>query len=262
MEFKDQLGRIIKLSAGAPHRIVSLVPSQTELLSDLGVEDRILGITKFCIHPKHLRQNTVVVGGTKNPNINRIKSLEPDLILCNKEENTLEIVSALKETAPIHVSDIVSMVDVFNLIDTYGRMLGCETRATSLISEIDKERTNFNSRFVKDQRLKVVYIIWKDPWMVAGGDTFINTMLEEAGFINLFNDVKRYPQVSIDDPMLQKADLIFLSSEPYPFKLSHVIQLQKNFLNSRVKRVNGEYFSWYGSRIKKAYNYFETLLSQ
>ncbi len=118
---KDQLGREVILE-GVPKRIISLVPSQTELLCYLGLEASIVGITKFCVHPENLRKEKKIVGGTKNVHFDRIRDLSPDIILCNKEENTLEMVLELEKIAPVHISNVISLEDTYQLISQYGEI--------------------------------------------------------------------------------------------------------------------------------------------
>ena len=258
MTYKDQLNRNLQLKK-IPKRIVSLVPSQTELLVDLGLETSIVGVTKFCIHPKHLRLSKAVVGGTKQINIEKIKALRPDIILCNKEENTKAIIESLDDIAPIHISDIYNLGDCFELIKMYGEIFQVESKASGIISNIQKERELFQNNIKTIPQRKVAYFIWKNPWMVAASDTFIDVMINEAGFQNLFKDEERYPEIDINNSKLKDTDIIFLSSEPFPFKEKHILELKSQFPKKTIKIVDGELFSWYGSRLQKSYGYFETL---
>ncbi|MGB1230844.1 MAG: ABC transporter substrate-binding protein [Winogradskyella sp.] len=255
---KDQLKRSIQLKK-IPKRIVSLVPSQTELLVDLGLEASIVGVTKFCVHPKHLRLSKVVVGGTKQVNIQKIKALQPDVILCNKEENTKAIIESLEAVSPIHISDINNLEDCFELIKMYGAIFNVETKASSLILNIQNKRDAFQLQIKDRKRLKVAYFIWKNPWMVAASNTFIDVMLNDAGFKNVYTKETRYPEINLDAIKLKEVDVLFLSSEPFPFKTADVLELKKQFPNTLIKIVDGELFSWYGSRLQKSYSYFETL---
>lgn len=255
---KDQLQRTIVLKQ-TPKRIISLVPSQTELLVDLGMETSIVGITKFCVHPKHLRKSKAVVGGTKQINIEKIKALQPDIILCNKEENTKEIIDGLESIAPIHISDIYNLDDCFELITMYGEIFQVERKASELIYKIQKERTSFRFQNKNEEHLKVAYFIWKNPWMVAASDNFIDVMIKEAGFTNVFEAEKRYPEIELNNSKLKEADLIFLSSEPFPFNEEHVLAFKTEFPDKLITIVDGELFSWYGSRTLRSYGYFKTL---
>jgi ABC-type Fe3+-hydroxamate transport system substrate-binding protein len=253
---KDQLKRKIQLQK-TPKRIISLVPSQTELLVDLGLSEFIVGITKFCIHPENLRKEKTVVGGTKNIKIKKIKALQPDIILCNKEENSLQIIESLEGIAPIHISAIYTLKDCYELIEMYGEIFSVSDKANQLIEAIENERKAFKKTKIAPK--KVAYFIWKNPWMVAASNTFIDVMLGEAGFINVFKDEKRYPEIALNNLKLNEADLIMLSSEPFPFKETHIEELRVQFLGKKITLVDGELFSWYGSRLFKSYHYFKQL---
>ncbi|WP_178987713.1 ABC transporter substrate-binding protein [Winogradskyella schleiferi] len=255
---KDQLNRKFQLEK-TPKRIISLVPSQTELLVDLGIEDLIVGVTKFCVHPKHLRLSKKVVGGTKQVNLQKIMDLNPDIILCNKEENTKEMIAELETIVPIHISDIYDLEDCFELIKMYGNIFHKEKRASELISNIRNAREAFQLQIKAKEELKVAYFIWKNPWMVAASINFIDAMISEAGFTNAFKVEERYPEIDLNNSKLKEADLIFLSSEPFPFKSEHILELKSKFPEKTVKIVDGELFSWYGSRLLKSYPYFKTL---
>ncbi len=241
-------------------KIISLVPSQTELLFDLGLENAIVGITKFCVHPNHLKQTKTIVGGTKNINIEKIKALHPDIILCNKEENTKEIVEQCRQVARTYVSDIFTIDDTIHLINYYGELLSCRTEAEKIIQRIDFNMNDFKV-FMKDKEvLKVAYFIWRNPWMVAANDTFINHLLSLNKFENIYKNKRRYPEIELEKIGSEdNPDLIFLSSEPYPFKEEHVFEIEQSIQHAKIIFVDGEYFSWYGSRLIKAFDYFKQL---
>ncbi len=258
MNFEDQIGRSLKIKY-TPKRIVSLVPSQTELLVDLGLKDQIVGITKFCMHPKNLRKDKVIVGGTKEVHYDKIRDLQPDIILCNKEENTQEMVHKLQEIAPVHVSDVREVRHSLELTLQYGNIFAKDSEAEDIICQIERKRSLFEKSTNHVKKYNVGYAIWNEPLMVAGSDTFIDALLKEVGFENAFgNHDGRYPQITIED--LKSLDYILLSSEPFPFVEKH-LELYKNYTNGEVVLVDGEFFSWYGSRLLKAYTYFEELLS-
>lgn len=259
MILKDQIQRKIQLDA-TPKRIISLVPSQTELLVDLGLEESIVGLTKFCIHPEHLRKRETIVGGTKQIHIDKIKALNPDIILCNKEENTKEIVKACEQICPVHVSDIFTIEDALELMQQYGQLFDVESKSEKLINYIQKEYQAFKNFVNKKPVLNVAYFIWKTPWMVAGKDTFINHLLEYNQFHNVFSDTSRYPEIDLKSLKEKSVDVVFLSSEPFPFKEVHIKELQEDIgQDILVKVVDGEMFSWYGSRLKYAFDYFKSL---
>ena len=256
MVYKDQINRTITLTQ-TPKRIVSLVPSQTELLVDLGLKDFLVGITKFCVHPNNIREEIQVVGGTKKVSFDKIKNLSPDIIICNKEENTFEMVEELQKIAPVWVSDIKTVDDSFDMIHQLGKVFNVSKKASDLVSEMISEKKDFED-FMKDKASKrVAYLIWKNPYMGVGNLTFIDAILELNKFENILkNKTSRYPEVIHEE--LKEADLILLSSEPYPFKIEDVNEIKKA-LQKEVLLVDGEYFSWYGSRLKDAFTYFKTL---
>lgn len=256
---KDQLNREVLVTRPLK-RIISLVPSQTELIVDLGLEDRLVGITKFCIHPLHIKNTKTIVGGTKNIKIDKIRELNPDIILCNKEENTREIVESCEKIAPTHVSDIYTIEDAKNLIVQYGQLFSCRTEAQRIIQKIDFKLHDFIQFVSKKETKKVAYFIWRNPWMVAGGNNFINYLLEINKFNNIYKNKPRYPEVELKKIRLEGApDLILLSSEPYPFKEEHAFEIGRFTHHAKTIFVDGEMFSWYGSRLLKAFDYFKQL---
>ena len=220
MKLQDQIGRILELDK-TPKRIVSLVPSLTELLVDLGLEDCIVGITKFCISPTHLRQTKAIVGGTKNINADKIKALNPDIILCNKEENSKEIVEICEEIAPTHVSDIFTIDDNIELINQYGVLFFREKEALEMNTEINFKLTDFKEFIKNKEAKKVVYFIWKDPWMAVGNTTFIDHLLQLNKFDNVYQHEERYPEVDLEK-MKQNVNLDFI------YYHQNLILLKKN----------------------------------
>jgi len=255
MDFYDQLNRKIQINK-TPQRIISLVPSLTELLIDLGLEKQLVGITKFCIYPKNLLKTKTIVGGTKQIHINKIKALKPDFILCNKEENTQEIVEQINQITSVYISDIYTIKDTLDLIKNLGVIFDVEKNAKKINSEIKHKKVDFYS-FIKSKSVKkVAYFIWANPFMVVGGNNFINEMLKLNKFKNVYEGEHRYPEINLNE--LKKTDYILLSSEPYPFKEKHKI-LFTNYTKAKIILVDGESFSWYGSRLIKAFDYFKKL---
>ena len=256
MQAKDQLGRILTFTS-TPQRIVSLVPSQTELFVDLGLIDSLVGVTKFCVHPADLRKQKTIVGGTKQVHYDRISELQPDVIIANKEENTSEMVKELESIAPVWISDIYSVQDSLDFVLSMGELFDKPEEANSIVQNTNDARYHFLEKIAGCEITKVAYLIWKKPFMAAGRNTFINALLQDNKFKNIITDPQsRYPEVSKEE--LKTADLILLSSEPYPFKEEDRQQLEDQ-LNKPVLLVDGEYFSWYGSRLAKAYDYFRRL---
>lgn len=253
MQIQDQLGRKIELK-NTPQRIISLVPSQTELLVDLGLEESISGITHFCVHPEFLKQIKTSVGGTKKVNLRKVKELRPDIILCNKEENTKEMVEELEKIAPVHVSEVASLEDAYNLMHQYGEIFGCKELASTMVSSIQKKAESLKELVTNSTPRKVAYFIWNDPLMVAGNGTFINELLKLNKFENVFLQ-DRYPETNLEELKEKNIDICLLSSEPFPFKEEHKAKFLE--IAKTVKIVDGEYFSWYGSRLLEAMDYFK-----
>ena len=247
----DQLGNTIVLKE-FPKRIISIVPSQTELLFDLGLDEKVVGITKFCIHPESWYRSKSRVGGTKSVSLEKVKALKPDLIIGNKEENFKENIEELRKIAPVWMSDIYNLEDALEMIKKIGDLTDTATKANPLIATVSN---NFQNLLSEELNLSCSYYIWKKPYMVAGKDTFIDTMLPYCGLKNGVT-LNRYPEL---DENLIKTDVILLSSEPFPFKEEDVKFMQEKFPHSFVKIVDGEIFSWYGSRLLLAPTYLREL---
>lgn len=261
---KDQMGFTHHFKQ-YPQRIVSLVPSQTELLIDLGLKDRLVGRTKFCIHPKQILASIPSVGGTKNFHLDRIKTINPDLIIGNKEENDQTLIEKLKLDYTVWMSDIENMTDALKMIVQVGEITGFQDKSNEIVGEIEKEISRINhisNKISKSQSPSCIYLIWKDPWIAVGHSTFIHNMLELCHFNNVASHLARYPEISMQEMQLLKPDYIFLSSEPYPFKEKNVVELQKIFHDSKIVLVDGEMFSWYGSRLMKSLPYFQELINE
>jgi ABC-type Fe3+-hydroxamate transport system substrate-binding protein len=256
--YTDQLGRTIELKQ-IPKRIVSLVPSQTELLFDLGLNEEVVGITKFCVHPEHWFKTKTRVGGTKQLHPEKIKELQPDLIIANKEENVREQIEELANHFPVWISDVNNLNDALEMIVSIGKLTNKSSQAKEMAVQINE---SFNQLQTPNSKLQTSYLIWKDPYMTIGGDTFINDMLQQSGFQNIFEDQKRYPEISIQQLQSANCQLLLLSSEPYPFKQKHIEELQPLLPNTKIVLVDGEMFSWYGSRLLKAPAYFQQLQNQ
>jgi ABC-type Fe3+-hydroxamate transport system substrate-binding protein len=245
------------LTPALPKRIISLVPSQTELLVDLGLEREIVGITKFCIRPAHLRKTKTIIGGTKKFNFTLINHLQPDLIIGNKEENYQQGIELLQEKYPVWISDIESLTDSLSMIKTVGELTGKAPQASELAARIE---TAFSGLPRQKATGRVAYFIWQNPYMVAASHTFIDYMLKVCGFNNVFAHLDRYPQISEEQLAAATPELIFLSSEPYPFRKKHLEQFREICPEAKVLLVDGEMFSWYGSRLLQAPAYFRELM--
>ena len=251
------LGRDVTV-AFPPTRIISLVPSQTELLYDLGLDEEVVGITKFCVHPQQWFRNKKRVGGTKTVHIDMVKDLQPDLIIANKEENTREQIEELSALFPTWVSNIQTVDEALVMMHEVGAITGKATQAETLIKEISE---GFAAIKKPPIAKRVAYFIWRKPWMCAGGDTFISNMIEKMGWINVLADLPRYPEITLEQLKDKQVDIVLLSSEPYPFKDAHIAEIKAMLPGTEVRLVDGEMMSWYGSRMKLAVSYVDELIS-
>ncbi len=259
----DQIGRLVTFP-DSPKRIISLVPSQTELLYDLGLTDEVVGQTLFCIHPIAMRDAKPLVGGTKNVKIDRVDALYPDLIIANKEENDKLQIEELMEKYPVWVSDIKTLDDAIHMVKQVGLLVNKPIEANAIATSINDSFNTFKSDNRNPIKGKsVLYLIWRKPWMCAGNDNFINEMISSMGLINSTTEkMGRYPELSTQEITELNPDFIFLSSEPYPFKEKHIDELQQICPQSKIILVEGELFSWYGSRLLNSVKYFNTLIAQ
>lgn len=255
LTFTDQMGREI-LVGYPPRRIISLVPSQTELLFDLGLDQQVVGITKFCIHPSERVSPVAKIGGTKKLNLQKIRELMPDLIIGNKEENDKDQIEELMKEFPVWMSDISILDDALEMISKIGALTGTDAKARLLNSRISE---GFKSLEPVKNKLSVAYFIWKNPYMLAGRDTYIDDILQRVGFNNI-SKASRYPQITEEELKGLHPDVIFLSSEPYPFKGVHVKEFQRICPDAVTMVVDGEMFSWYGSRLLLVRDYLEMLV--
>ena len=238
--------------------IVSLVPSQTELLYTLGMDEEVIGITKFCIHPDKWHREKTRIGGTKNIDIQKIHTLSPDLIIANKEENVKDQINQLAEEYDVYVSDVNNLDEALTMIEDIGWLVNRRGKASALgfqIRDKFKELKKSNS-----PKISAAYFIWKDPWMVSASNTFINEMMKYAGLENIFADLERYPVISLNDIKQRNPEMVLLSTEPYPFKEKHQAEMKEQFPGIKVEIVDGEMFSWYGSRLLKSVEYFYSFI--
>ena len=257
MVFKDQLNRTLSFSS-YPNRIISLVPSQTELLFHLGLDKEVVGVTKFCIYPSDWKTRKTIVGGTKNIKMDLIKELNPDLIIANKEENDENSLRKLMPIFPVWISDIKRLEDAFQMILSLGRITNSESTSFTWTEKI-KKQFKILSLLPKQPR-RVAYLIWNNPLMSVNKDTFIHSLLELNQWDNCFKDkLNRYPEITEEELVDSNPEMVFLSSEPFPFKDKHIDRFKQLLPESQVVLVNGEYFSWYGSRLVDSPAYFSSL---
>lgn len=253
----DQLQRQLQLSQ-PPQRIISTVPSQTELLYSLGLEQQVTGITKFCVHPPQWKKTKTIIGGTKNLHLDKIRALAPDLIIANKEENLEAEINELAKDFPVFVSDVTNLPTALDMIEKIGVLTNTTAKATALIQTITR---GFNKLENGKMNKRTAYLIWQEPYMTIGGDTFIHDMLQHCGCTNVFAHRQRYPETTIAELQSLQVELLLLSTEPYPFKQKHADALQALLPATTIALADGEFFSWYGSRLCHAPAYFTQLLA-
>ncbi|WHY78375.1 helical backbone metal receptor [Neobacillus sp. WH10] len=250
----DHLGRQVNIST-VPKRIISICPAITETLFALGLEKEIVGRTKYCIFPKEIVENVPIVGGTKEVNVETIRDLQADLILAEKEENTEEIVLALEKIAPVFVLEVQKIDDSYRLIETLGLLTNREQAANRLITSCKKSFDDLSCK----QNLNAAYVIWRKPYMVVGGTTYINDILNRLGFQNPFEKGElRYPSVTKEELADANLDVLLLASEPFPFQEKHIAEFQSFLPNTKILLVDGEMF-WYGAKMLIAGAYLEKL---
>ena len=241
-----------------PKRIISVVPSQTELLFYLGLDEEVIGITKFCIHPADKFKSVTKIGGTKQLDIEKIKALQPDLIIANKEENERNQIERLMKFFPVYVSDISDLPGALTMIERVGELVNREEAAKALNTAISSQ---FDALTFPQSNLRAAYFIWRKPYMAAGKGTFIDAMLQKCGLTNAF-ETERYPEIDAAALIKANPDVVLLSSEPYPFKEKHIAEFRAMLPSAIIKVVDGEMFSWYGSRLLLAPGYFEEVVKE
>lgn len=242
----DQLNRSHRF-ANVPRRIISLVPSITELLYDLGVGDALVGRTKFCVHPAGKLKKVTKIGGTKQLNIAQIHALRPDLIIANKEENDREQIETLSAEFPVWISDVPNFPAALEMILKVGRVLGTVEQAQRIV----QQQQQIMADLLPQRSRRAAYLIWRKPYMTVGNDTYIHDLLRRVGFENVFGEQTRYPQFTLAELRQREPEIILLSSEPFPFKEKHIAELRAVFPAIPIKLVDGEAFSWYGTRLLK-----------
>ncbi|WP_164219771.1 helical backbone metal receptor [Virgibacillus sp. YIM 98842] len=253
----DHLGREVEF-AYPPKRIISIVPGITDILYSLELENEIVGRTRYCIYPKEKVAQAKTIGGTKKVKFDQIRELNPALIIAEKEENTKEIVEQLEKEFPVYVCEIQTVDDTFKIIEDLGTITDRRVESEKLQSEIATAIQSLPSGHGK----KYAYIIWQNPYMAAGSDTYITSLLDKMGFTNAFADYDgRYPEVTEEDFRNADLDYIFLATEPFPFREKHIQQFSKLFPDVTVMSLDGEMF-WYGPRMIEAAPYFNRVLNK
>jgi ABC-type Fe3+-hydroxamate transport system substrate-binding protein len=262
--FTDALGREHAI-ASPPRRIVSLVPSVTETLFELGLADSVAGVTDFCVHPAATAEKPRV-GGTKNPTLEKIVALAPDLVLANKEENRRRDVERLEASGiPVFVTYARSVRQAVDEIDTLGHITGTSEVAARIVTAIE-ERWRAARQRRPETLPRVAALIWKHPYMAVGPDTFANDLIEQCCGQNAFGDrERRYPRIDEADLEAAQPDVVLLPTEPYEFDIRDAVELRSLDMpaarSARVHVVEGELLSWYGPRMGRALELFSGLFA-
>ncbi len=255
----DALGTVHPRARDA--RIVSLVPSLTELVCDLGLAPNLIGRTGFCIHPSDTVRAIAKVGGTKDVNIEKIRKLAPTHVLVNIDENEKPTVERLAEFVPhIVVTHPLAPRDNLDLARLLGGIFGVEQRADVWCDSFEREYAQLQA-MPKGRPARVLYCIWQDPWMAVSSDTYIARMLAEIGWSVPDLGTQRYPVFSWNAALVEGIDAVLLSTEPYRFTQDHADALERQ-IGKPVLLVDGEMLSWYGSRSVAGLAYLRGLAAQ
>jgi len=252
-------------ATGAPHvpasgtpRIVSLVPSITELLCDLGLAAALVGRTGFCIHPRETLRAVPKVGGTKDVDLEKVRALAPTHVILNVDENRQEAAQALRDFVPaLIVTHPLAPLDNLALYRLIGGIFRREREADELCRRFESAYAILQAAADAFPSERVLYLIWKDPWMTVSRDTYVSRMLALVKWETLpLNAADRYPEVALEDRALAGASTVLLSSEPYPFREAHLAQVRARLpLAEKVALIDGEMTAWYGSRAIAALAY-------
>lgn len=244
-------------------RIVSLVPSITELLFDLGLGSQVVGRTHYCVHPEPAISTVPSVGGTKKIVMERLKTLAPTHVIVNVDENPKDMAQAIAELGiAVVVTHPLGPDDNLALYRLIGRLFGREREAEILCLQLDRALRELRAAAKDWPARKVLYLIWRDPWMTVGENTYIARMLALAGWRNIVcSPDLRYPEITIDRTLLQSLDLVLFSSEPFPFRQTDIAAFDAAFPGARPARIliDGEMISWYGSRAIQGLGYLKAL---
>lgn len=245
-------------------RIVSLCPSLTELVFDLGAGHDLVGRTRFCVHPVDLVDGVEKVGGTKNPKVARIIELRPDLVLMNEEENRVEDAESLRSAGiAVHSSLPRNAADTAGMVRSIASAIRRPDRGEEIAREIEQRAARVSQGAEGQSPVSYAYLIWREPWMSLSDDTFVAGLLSLAGGRNVFGDAReRYPTIALDDLRVASPDIVLLSSEPFPFAERHAVELSAatGIARDRIALVDGELLSWHGSRTPRGIDYAERVI--
>jgi iron complex transport system substrate-binding protein len=245
-------------------RIVSLCPSLTELVFDLGRGDDLVGVTEWCVHPAGRVERVEKVGGTKNPRVERIVVLAPDLVLLNEEENRREDAEALAAAGVRCLSTFPrDCAGTAEMVRTIGAAIERPDAAERIAHDIERRSARVRSESAGLEPVRFTYLIWRKPWMAVNGDTFASSLLTQAGGENVFGPrAERYPEVSADELAHADPELVLLCTEPFPFQPRHADELARatGLPRERFVVADGEYLAWHGSRTPAGIDYAEALV--
>ena len=257
--FIDQTGHELWMDS-PPRRIVSLTPSITELLFDLGLSDEVVGVTRHCSYPEVKTRHKERVGEIKNPDLEKIRSLNPDLILGNKRENLKEVIADLRQDFPVWISDVNSIETACDMIRSIGDLVEKQPVAQWIAGKIEERFRSLASEQVNQKmRRRAVCLVWRKPLMAAGAGTFTNSLLEITGLINAFSTVADYPETTEAEIRTLDTQLILLPTSPFPFNERNVLEMRAACPGASVVLVDGELFGWYGSRLLRTPDYLRAL---
>jgi ABC-type Fe3+-hydroxamate transport system substrate-binding protein len=258
----DAVGQVFQ-PCEAPPRIVSLVPSLTELLFDLGLAENIVGRTRFCLHPRELMRTLPKVGGTKDVDLGKLRSLRPSHVVVNVDENRIEQVNEIRMFVPnVIVTHPMQPDDNLDLFRLFGGLFAVQQRAEELAMQLQSALQTARGQTRQLAQENVVYCIWKDPWMTVAPNTYISAMLRVVGWHTMPESAAaRYPTVDFNAAWLHRVDRIFLSSEPYRFRHKHLQAASRlpGFAGKKIQLIDGELVSWYGSRAAAGLRYLASL---
>jgi ABC-type Fe3+-hydroxamate transport system substrate-binding protein len=263
----DASGAVVELPR-PPRRIVCLIPSTTEVLCHLGLADALVGITAYCREPAAVVRGMARVGGEKDPDLDRIRALAPDLVVANVEENRREHVEALRAAGvPVWVTYPRTVAGAIAMIRDLGRVTGAEAAATALADDLERHVDRARAATAPRPPVPVFYPIWRDPYMTIGRDTYIHDVLGLCGGANVFGDADRYPTVTLEAVAARRPEVILLPDEPFRFRRAHVRDFAPYgdvpaVREGRIHLVDGKPFSWHGPRMGEALRSLRTLLTR
>lgn len=264
-ELVDALGTAHEPATGVV-RIVCLVPSITELLFSLGLDDKIVGRTGFCVHPRGPVRRVPKVGGTKTVDVAKIRKLGPTHLIVNVDENPRPVVDELAAFVPhVVVTHPIEPEDNLGLFRLLGGIFDRETRAEELCEAFSDELAATRTATADLPREKVLYVIWKSPWMTVARDTYISRMLSLVGWDTIPEHAhSRYPSVDLTPERMRDVRHVLLSTEPYSFRERHIAELRSELppqAHPVVSLIDGEMTSWYGSRAIEGLRYLREFRS-